>query len=288
MSDEVAPKVRLAKLIASRGLASRREAERWIEDERVTVHGRLATVTTQVDPDGQDVRVDGKSLPPQPQLVYYVMYKPRGVITGRNDPNGRTSVLDMVYDLAVRVEPVGRLDVDTEGALLLTNDGDLAHRLTHPSMAIPKRYMAKVYRRPSDADLDSITKGKVFLDDGRVAPARVRVAEATDKDNCWVEITVTEGRNRLIRRLFERLRHPVSKLRRESFATISIRGMERGQLRRLSGPEVARLKDQARGVKPQRAGRKYKKKGFAIAKPKLGRPQGRKRRLTKSRQKKRA
>jgi len=147
-----------------------------------------------------------------------------------------------------------------------TNDGDLAHALTHPSRQVPRRYLVKVYRRPNDAKLRAIEKGEVFLEDGRVPPARVRIVSATDQDNCWIEITVTEGRNRLIRRLFEQLRHPVAKLRRESFGTISIRGMERGQVRPLTGQEVDRLRDLARGVKPQRAGHGPKKPGHAVAK----------------------
>ena len=185
------------------------------------------------------------------------------------DREGRRSLFDEI-DLPHRVEPVGRLDMDTEGALLLTNDGELAYALTHPKHQIPKRYRAKVYRTPDQRDLRAIEAG-VFLEDGRTAPAKARVVEATDKENAWVEITVTEGRNRLIRRIFQQLGHPVSKLRRETFATISIRGMERGQIRALTGIEIARLQDLASGRKPSSAGKK-KGKGFAKAKPKHQRP----------------
>ena len=258
--------MRLSKLLAQRGVASRREAEDLIAAGRVSVDGEVVRQIVPVNPQTADVRVDGKPLPPAPPKVYYLMYKPRGYITGRNDPKGRKSVLDLVEDLPFRVEPVGRLDFDTEGALLLTNDGDLANALTHPSRKVPKRYRAKVYRTPDDADLRAIATG-VYLDDGRTAPAKVRVVEATDKTNAWIEITVTEGRNRLIRRMFEKLGHPVSKLRRESFATVSIRGLERGQVRALTRNELKRLQDVAAGVKPERAGQK-KGKGFARAKPK--------------------
>ncbi|HMV66010.1 MAG TPA: pseudouridine synthase [Myxococcota bacterium] len=257
--------IRLAKLIARRGLCSRRDAEEWIAAGRVTVDGQVVTEPVGVDPERQVVKVDGKRLPAEPRSTYLLMYKPRGYITGRDDPEGRPSVHDLLPENVGRLEPVGRLDFDTEGALLLTNDGELAHRLTHPSMMVPKRYLAKVYRRPSPEQLEQIEKGQVFLEDGRVAPARVRVVESTDKENCWVEITVTEGRNRLIRRLFAQLHHPVSKLRRESFATISIRGLERGQVRPLTGGEVRRLKQIAEGVKPSVAGSKSKA-GFAKAK----------------------
>lgn len=259
--------VRVAKLIAERGMTSRRDAEAWIKDGRVAVNGSvLDSPAVVVNPAFDTVLVDGKALPPRPDMVYYLMYKPRGVIVTRSDPQGRKSVFDLV-NVNERVESVGRLDFDTEGALLLTNDGDMAHALTHPSREIPKRYMAKVYRTPDNRDIKAIQEG-VFLDDGRTKPAKVRVLDATDKTNAWVEITVTEGRNRLIRRLFAQLGHPVSKLRRETFATLTIRGMERGQVRRLTHAEVQRLKDLAEGRKPSRAGKKKSGKGFAKAKPK--------------------
>lgn len=262
---------RLARLMARRGLCSRREAEDWIREGRVTVDGVVIKEPMSVDPDRQVVKVDGRRLPPEPRKLYLLMNKPKGFITGREDPQGRRGVHELLGDLAEKVEPVGRLDFDTEGALIFTNDGELAHLLTHPSRQVPRRYMVKVYRRPSDEKLKAISDGAVFLEDGRVPPALVRVTSATDKDNCWVEITVTEGRNRLIRRLFAQLRHPVAKLRRESFGTVSIRGLERGQVRALTAPEVERLRDLARGVKPQRAGHGGKKPGHAIAKPKATR-----------------
>jgi len=260
--------IRLNKLLAERGIASRRESDSIIEAGRVTVDGRVGTVQERVDPDEVDVRLDGYPLPDAPPRVYFLLYKPRGYITGRNDPRGRKSVLDLVGHLPVRVEPVGRLDFDTEGALLMTNDGVLAHRLTHPSSQVPKRYRAKVYRTPDARDLELIRKGKVYLDDGATLPAKVRVVEQTDTENAWVEITVIEGRNRLIRRMFEKLGHPVAKLRRESFATLSLRGMERGDVRPLTGEEIRRIEDLAEGKKPTRAGKLRRKKGFAKPTPK--------------------
>ena len=150
--------IRLSKVIAARGVASRREAETLIEEGRVTVNSELVSGVVFVTPD-DEIKVDGRPLPPEPPRVYYLLYKPRGYITGRNDPEGRKSVLEFVKDLRFRVEPVGRLDFDTEGALLLTNDGDLAHQLTHPSRKVPKRYLAKVYRTPSDKTLAAISSG---------------------------------------------------------------------------------------------------------------------------------
>jgi 23S rRNA pseudouridine2605 synthase len=261
-------RMRVAKLLAKRGVASRREAESWIAEGQVTVNGELAEVTTFVDPSTDVVKVNGKPIPAAPPKVYYLMYKPKGYITGRDDPEGRKSVLELLGDTPIRVEPVGRLDFDTEGALLLTNDGDLAHLLTHPSRQIPKRYLVKVYRTPDERDLKAIRDG-VFLDDGRTTPARVRVLETTDTENAWLEVTVTEGRYRLIRRMFAQLGHPVSKLRRETFATLTIRGMERGQVRPLTGDEVERLRALAEGRKAQRVAHK---RGKGFAKPKIDKP----------------
>jgi 23S rRNA pseudouridine2605 synthase len=271
----LAARVRLAKLLAQRGVASRREAEQLVADGEVTVNGEVVREVTLVDPDVDRVRVGGRPLPPPPQPAYFVLYKPRGCITTRDDPEGRPTVFDHLGDLPRGVEAVGRLDFDTEGALLLTNDGDLANALTHPKNQIPKRYLAKVYRQPDERDLNALRKG-VFLEDGKTAPAKARIVTTTDKTNAWVEITITEGRNRLVRRMLQALGHPVSKLRRESFATISIRGMERSQVRPLTGEEVRRLKDLAGGVSPTRAGRK-KGKGFAKAKPKRAKAGRRKR-----------
>lgn len=260
---------RLAKLLARRGVASRRKAEELIALGQVTVNGEVATGAVPVDARKDRILVDGRPLPAEPELVYYLMYKPRGTITGRDDPKGRPSVLDLMEDIDVRVEPVGRLDYDTEGALILTNDGELAHQLLHPSRRVPKRYVVKCFRKPDDRDLDAIRTG-VFLEDGKTAPAMVRVMESTEKENTWLEVTVTEGRNRLVRRMFAKLGHPISKLRRESFATISLRGLERGQVRRLTGAEVKRLREIASGEKPKRAGHK-RGKGFALPKPKTKR-----------------
>ncbi|MCP4804485.1 MAG: rRNA pseudouridine synthase [Proteobacteria bacterium] len=260
---------KLARLIASRGLASRREAETWIKAGRVEVNGEIDTNVATVVDDTDRVRVDDRPLPPAPPLVYMLLYKPRGYITTRNDPNGRRTVFELLDDYrGPRVEPVGRLDFDTEGVLLLTNDGDLAHKLTHPSSHVPKRYLAKIWRVPNDQTLTRIRKG-IHLDDGKTGPCKVRVAEATDSGNCWLEVTVTEGRNRLVRRMLETVNHPVSKLRRESFATLSIRGLERGEMRSLTRDELIRIRELAAGKDPGRAGKSHKyKKGHARPKPK--------------------
>ncbi len=264
--------VRLARVIARSGLTSRRDAEAWIQAGRVEVNGAVVWHPGHPVLPTDSIRVDGKVLPADPPLVYYLLYKSKGTITGRDDPQGRESVLEACEALPYRVEPVGRLDFNTEGALLLTNDGDLAHVLTHPSSQIPKRYLAKVWRTPSEKTLERLRRG-VQLEDGRSGPALVRVVESTDAGNCWVEVTVTEGRNHLVRRMLEAVGHPCNKLRRESFATISLRDMERGELRPLTGEEVARLRDIAKGVDPARAGQTFRyKKGFARPKERPNKP----------------
>lgn len=261
-------KERLAKVLAARGVASRREAERLIEEGHVTVNGAVVThPATGVDPKVDNVRVDGKPLARAPRKVYFLLYKPKGYITSRDDPEGRRSVLELVPNLAERVEPVGRLDFNTEGALLLTNDGELAHKLMHPSTQVPKRYLAKVWKTPSEKTIERLENG-VRLEDGMTAPAKVRIVKTTPEgENCWLEVTVTEGRNRLVRRMLAEVGHPVSKLRRESFATISIRGLERGQLRPLTSEEVQRLRDLAEGVPAAAAGRKARPRKVGFAKP---------------------
>jgi pseudouridine synthase len=261
---------RLAKVLAAHGVASRREAEAMIGEGRVKVNGAVVSHPGHpVDPARDLIRVDDKPLPEAPRLAYYVIYKPKGYIVSRGDPDARKSVMELLPDLPQRVEPVGRLDINTEGVLLLTNDGDLAHQLTHPSAGVPKRYLAKVYRTPSERTIARLEAG-IQLEDGKTAPARVRVVSATDKENAWVEITVTEGRNRLIRRMFAEVGHPVAKLVRQSFGTISLRGLDRGHFRALTADEVARLREIGRGTPAPLAGHTKaakSKQGFAKPDP---------------------
>jgi len=242
-SQPTASTTRLARHLARTGAASRRAADRLVREGLVTVNGEVVRdPAAQVDPERDELRLRGQRLQRRAPLVYLLMNKPRGYLTGRADPEGRRDVQELLPSLAQRVEPVGRLDFNTEGALLFTNDGDLAHRLTHPSFEVPRRYLAKVHRTPSERTLDKIRRG-IRLDDGRTVPARCRTVETTESGNAWVEITVTEGRHHLIRRLFAALGHPVSKLRRESFGSVSIRGLERGRVRSLTAVELERLRD---------------------------------------------
>jgi pseudouridine synthase len=220
------------------------------------VNGEVAPLVTLVDPATDVIEVDGKPLPGEPPKSYYLLYKPKGYITTRSDPQGRPSVIDLVRDLPVRVESVGRLDYDTEGALLLTNDGELAHRLTHPSHEVPKRYLARVNGVPTPDTVRQVEAG-VELPDGITAPARMHVGDK-HAGGAWVEIIVTEGRNRLVRRLLMHVGHPVIDLLRESFAGISIKGLQAGETRPLTADEVAHLKEIA-GRRPMHRSRPRKR-----------------------------
>jgi 23S rRNA pseudouridine2605 synthase len=271
-SYEAVEPVRLAKLIAQRGLASRRKAEELIRGGEVSVNGVSVTeVATLVLPTDR-IKVEGRRLPPEPKRVYYLMYKPRGMLTGEDvEEKGRPSLRKLLEELNLRVEPVGRLDFNSEGAVLLTNDGELAHKLSHPSSQVPKRFLVKCYRTPDARDIQLIERGVAFSDGTRSRPAKARVVDTTDKTNAWVEVTITESGQKVVQRILTQLGHPPSKVRRESYATISIRGMERGQIRPLTAQEVSRLRDIAAGIQPKNAGRKWRGEGFARARPKANR-----------------
>jgi pseudouridine synthase len=263
-------KQRLAKVLAGRGVASRRKAEELIAKGQVEVNGMVVDDPAFGVDDSKDrIAVEGRILPPPPKKVYFLLNKPKGYIVSRDDPGGRKLVMELLPDLPARVEAVGRLDINTEGALLLTNDGSLAHAMTHPGSKIPKRYLAKIWKEPSEGKMLMLQHG-VNLEDGKTAPAKVRIVESTDSGNTWVEITVTEGRNHLVRRMFAAIGHPVSKLKRVSFATLSVRDLPVGQYRALDAEEVARLKDLAAGVSPgdAKSHSQLRKSGFAKPDPK--------------------
>jgi pseudouridine synthase len=232
--------MRLAKLIAQRGVASRRKAEEMIAAGEVTVNGEVAVVTTPVDPATDVVAIKGRALPEEPARAYYLLNKPTGYITGRLDTRDRETVLDLVKHLPVRVEPVGRLDYDTEGALLLTNDGELAFGLTHPSRGVEKVYVARVEGRPMAEDIAAIERG-IPLEDGVTKPSKARIISRGERSSV-IEITVTEGRNRMIRRMMAYLGHHVMDLRRQSFAGIGLGQLRPGRTRALTEAEVEGLR----------------------------------------------
>jgi 23S rRNA pseudouridine2605 synthase len=225
---------RLQKVLARLGFGSRRVCEDLIADERVTVNGDIAALGRRVDVDQDRVEVDGAVVGVHPGLVHYLLNKPTGVITTADDPQGRPTVVELVPDQP-RIFPVGRLDGDTEGLLILTNDGDLAHQLTHPSFGVEKEYLAHVDGVPSRAALRNLREG-VELDDGRTAPARVTAVEPG-----LLRITIHEGRNRQVRRMCDAVGHPVRRLIRTRIGPIVDPRLPPGGWRELSRDEVRSL-----------------------------------------------
>jgi pseudouridine synthase len=219
--------------LARAGVASRRKADDLIKAGRVTVNGVSGQLNTFVESRDR-VEVDGRPVSLQ-QLAYRLLYKPAGVVTTANDPQGRPTVVELVPG-EPRVVPVGRLDADTTGALLLTNDGDLAHRLAHPRYGVEKVYEATVVREPDDATLESLAAG-VDLDDGRTAPARVRRLAPHR-----IELSIHEGRNRQVRRMLDAVGHPVTTLHRSRYAGLTLDGLEPGGWRDLGDDELAALR----------------------------------------------
>jgi 23S rRNA pseudouridine2605 synthase len=230
--------VRLNAFLARGGVASRRGAEELIRAGRVTVNGEPAGLATFVE-RGDDVEVDGRRVELEP-LAYVLLHKPAGVVTTARDPQGRPTVVGLV-DHPRRIVPVGRLDADTTGALLLTNDGELAHRLAHPRYEVDKVYVADVEGEPSDAALRALAEG-VELEDGRTAPARIRRLCPSR-----VELTIHEGRKHQVKRMCEAVGHPVIHLHRSSYAGLGVEGLELGEWRELAPDAVARLRALMRG-----------------------------------------
>lgn len=225
---------RLQKVLAAAGLGSRRACEVLIEEERVTVNGEVAVLGRRVDPETDRIEVDGLRVPVRPGLVTYLLNKPKGVVSTASDPQGRPTVVALV-PAEPRVFPVGRLDADTEGLLLLTNDGDLAHRLTHPSFGVDKEYLAQVDGNPSPAVLRRLREG-VDLDDGRTAPAKANLVAPG-----VIGLVIHEGRNRQVRRMCEAVGHPVRRLVRTRIGPLAERRLKPGEWRVLELEEVRAL-----------------------------------------------
>lgn len=241
---------RLQKIISQAGLASRRHAEELITAGRVTVNGRVvAELGAKVEPGRDIVAVDGRPLAGE-EKYYLLLNKPRGVVTTLSDPRGRKTVAELVAAVPARLYPVGRLDYNTEGLLLLTNDGQLTHALTHPSHEIDKTYVATVAGRPTEEKLDRLRVG-ITLEDGVTAPAQVRITGYDpEADAATLAIVIHEGRNRQIRRMCEAIGHPVIKLKRTQFAFLTLEGVHRGRYRHLEPEEVSALKKLA-GLAPR-------------------------------------
>jgi 23S rRNA pseudouridine2605 synthase len=238
--DPDARGVRLQRVLAAAGLGSRRACEQLIEEGRVEVDGK--TVRTQgmrVDPQTAVIRVDGMRVASAPDHVYLALNKPRGVVSTMNDPQGRPSLFDYVGERSARLFHVGRLDADTEGLLLLTNDGELAHRLSHPSFGVVKTYLAEV-TGPVARDVGKRLKAGIELEDGLVAVDGFRVV-GTSGGRVMVEVSLHEGRKHVVRRLLTEVGHPVSRLVRTDVGPVSLGNLKSGKHRRLSQQEIGAL-----------------------------------------------
>ena len=236
--------IRLQKLLAMSNVASRRKCEELMLEGQVEVDGEVVTrLGTKVDPRTAVIRVSGKRLPPVSEKVYLAVNKPRGVVSTMSDPEGRRTLQDLVADRPERLFHVGRLDTDTAGLIILTNDGDFAQRLAHPSYEVDKTYVAEVdgeiYRRTLKQLLEGVT-----LDDGPVTVSKARIIEA-GKDKSIVEIVIHEGRNRIVRRLMDHLGYPVRRLTRTQIGPVVLRGLLSGEMRDLTLDELGELLDNA-------------------------------------------
>lgn len=250
---------RLQKILSRAGVSSRRAAEELILAGRVEVNGRVVTeLGTRADPRRDVIRVDDRVIAEPEDLVYYVLYKPERVVTTLSDPEGRATVGDLVRRLRTRVYPVGRLDYDAEGVLLLTNDGDLAHKLTHPRWGVKRTYLAKVKGEPSDATLERLLAG-VRLEDG-MARALEATFEKRTQRNSWIRLVVSEGRHHLIKRLCEAVGHPVLRLYRHDYAGITAAGLRPGEFRELTAREVQALRKAVEQEAPPPPGGRRRKR----------------------------
>lgn len=229
---------RLQKTLARLGFGSRRVCEDLIADGRVTVNGEVADLGRRIDVETDHIEVDGLAVGVRPDLVHYVLHKPAGVVTTASDELGRPTVLELV-PMEPRVFPVGRLDMDTEGLLLLTNNGDLTQRLTHPSFGVEKEYLAHVTGEPTERAVARLRKG-VELEDGMTAPAKVALLDAS-----LLRITIHEGRNRQVRRMCEAIGHPVVRLVRTRIGSLRDTQLKAGKWRELEPQEVHALMNSA-------------------------------------------
>jgi pseudouridine synthase len=238
--------MRLNKILSAAGVASRRAADELIRQGRVEVNGRVVTVGTQADPAADDIRVDGRRLKrTTPERRYLLVYKPRGVVSTRSDPERRPTVIDLVAGRGVPgyLYPVGRLDFDSEGLLILTNDGEFADHVSHPRHELERTYDVEVEGVPDDRDLERLRRG-MTIEGRRTRPADVRslgTFQSRQGPRSRLQITIREGRNRQVRRMCDAIAHPVNRLRRIRIGPISDKHLKPGQVRDLTAAEVKAL-----------------------------------------------
>lgn len=239
--------MRLNKLLSAAGVASRRAADELIRQGRVELNGKVVTeLGTKADPSRDSIKVDGRRIKPPSDRRYLLLNKPRGVVSSRSDPQRRTTVVDLATRAGVAgyLYPVGRLDYDSEGLIILTNDGEFAERVLHPRYELERTYEAEVEGVPDDRDLDRLRRG-VEVDGRRTAPAKVRLVRVIgarhDAARAHLEIVLREGRNRQVRKMCDAIAHPVSRLTRTRIGTITAKGLRTGQLRDLTPTEIRAL-----------------------------------------------
>jgi len=235
---------RLQKILAHAGVASRRSAEALIESGHVTVNGKvIRELGSKADIDEDVIQVDGRTIRETQEKVYYVLYKPAGCVTTLSDPENRPTIKTYLEHVPERVYPVGRLDYDVEGALIVTNDGDLAFSMMHPRFGVRRTYLAKVHGVPTREQIERLRSG-VRLEDGRARALEAEIQSRTPR-NTWVRVVVAEGRQHLVKRLMEAVGAPVQKLHRADYGGIGVAGMRPGELRQLTRAEVELLRSQA-------------------------------------------
>jgi 23S rRNA pseudouridine2605 synthase len=241
-------KERLQKIIASAGIDSRRHAEVLITSGRVSVNGEIVTeLGVKADPRKDVIRVDGNTISLETTRCYIALHKPAEYVTTMSDPQKRSTVADLVKDVPERVYPIGRLDYDSSGLLLLTNDGDFAQKIQHPRFQVPKTYRVKISGRLSKEELKQIING-VKLPDTVFKPENLNIEKINDKST-WLSLTLREGKNRIIRRGFEAAGRQVTRLVRESIGKITLTGLKEGQWRNLTGREISQLLNDSNGQK---------------------------------------
>jgi 23S rRNA pseudouridine2605 synthase len=245
--------VRLQKIISAAGIASRRAAERLISDGRVTVNGRTVTeLGSKADPEVDHIKVDERRIKRPQHLRYFLLNKPRGYVTTRSDPEKRRTVLDLLKGVREYVYPVGRLDFDSEGLLILTNDGDLAATLTHPSHEVERVYEAQVLGVPDAHDIERLSKG-VVIEGRRTSPAVIELLSRrrTEGDTSVLRVIVHEGRSRQVRKMCDAIGHPVRALKRVRIGPIADKSLKLGTYRELTAEEVRRLKAAGKKTSPR-------------------------------------
>lgn len=235
--------MRINKYISSCGIASRRKAEELIIENRVKVNGKIVNeLSFQINEAEDKVEVDGKTIGLEEELVYIMLNKPEGYVTTVKDQFDRKSVIDLVKGVGARVYPIGRLDYETSGLLLLTNDGDLTYKLTHPKHEVDKTYVATVKGIPNESEINNFEKG-LYIEDYKTAPAKIKIVKKNIEKNYAVcEIKIHEGRNRQVRKMCRAINHPVMNLRRKAMGKIVLKDVEIGQYRYLTNDEVNYLK----------------------------------------------